>query len=150
MFSCGTMTICGSFQPSFCPLAYASTTGAKSVPPLAKRYSMPRAASRPSQASAAVSGLKAPGSVFGAAGSSHGSILGSIFAAAGCGFGAGAGWDFGCGASALGVGAGAGWDFACGASGLGVGAGSGLAAGFVSASGRIGMVGSSMQRDVTP
>jgi hypothetical protein len=61
MFSCGTMTICGRRQPSFCPLAYASTTGAKSVPPLANRYSTPRAASNPSQASPAVSGLKVTG-----------------------------------------------------------------------------------------
>src|SRR3954468_11610456 len=127
MFSCGTMTTCGSFQPSFCPLAYASTTGAKSVPPFANRYSMPREASSPSQASAAVSGLKAPGSVFGAAGASHRSIRGSvlrpIFGAAGCGFSVDAGCDFGCGASALGG---------------------------VSASGRIGMVGSSMRPNVTP
>src|SRR5947208_7278942 len=102
MFSCGTMTTCGSFQPSFCPLAYASTTGAKSVPPFANRYSMPRAASSPSQASAAVSGLKAPGSVFGAAEAIHGSIresVESIFDAAGCGLGADAGCDFGCGAA---------------------------------------------------
>src|SRR5438067_12302825 len=119
------MTICGSFQPSFCPLAYASTTGAKSVPPFANRYSMPRAASRPSQASAAVSGLKAPGSAFGAAGASHGSILGSMAGAAGC-------------------------DFGCGASTFGVAAGSGLAGGFVSLRGRTGIVGSSTRRDVTP
>src|SRR3954469_12355489 len=57
MFSCGTTTTFGSFQPSFWPFAYASTTGAKSVPPFANRYSTPRAASSVSQASAAVSGF---------------------------------------------------------------------------------------------
>src|SRR5712671_8362 len=58
MFSCGTITGCGIFQPSDCPFAYASTIGAKSVPPLANRYSTPREASVPAKASAAVSGWK--------------------------------------------------------------------------------------------
>jgi hypothetical protein len=117
--------------------------------------------------------LNAPASGFGAApaiqGSMRWSSAGWLLGALGCG----AGWDLGCGASALGaagVGLGAGgsivgagdgagwaasrWDFggsdsAFGAMGGGAGFGvSGLAAGFASLSGRIGIVGSSMRRMV--
>src|SRR3954465_8036940 len=107
MFSCGTMTTWVNFQPPFCPFAYASTTGQWSVPPFANRYSTPREASKPSHASAAVSGWKLSGA--GAAG--FGAGTGCSFAtgggeaglgdslatggAFGCSFAAGC--DFGCG-----------------------------------------------------
>src|SRR6266850_5122440 len=55
VISCGTVSGRGSTLPSAMRLAYASMSGAKSVPAFAKKYSTPRAASSSRYASAALS-----------------------------------------------------------------------------------------------